>query len=313
MNIKIDEIINWLMEGDASIKYQVSKDLLHEDRIVYERYYQDIYKSGWCKKLIDLWNPITKKWGEGIYGPKWISTTYTMLDLKNFCIDPSLDCYQQAATLLIEKLQVDQRPRSEYPLDLCICGMLLNLCCYGKLRHPSINTIVDTLLYYHMDDGGWNCLLSHSPHHSSLHTTINVLEGFLEYEQNNYDYRLDEIQEKMSKAHEFILSHRLYKSDKTGKVINKSFTMLSYPPRWKYDVLRVLDYFRKANVPYDERLDDAIELLKDKQRKDGTWPVQQKYPGRVHFDYEKTGSSSRINTLRALRVLEFYCSRYQIH
>jgi len=300
------DIINWLMSGDTSIKYQVSKDLLHEDVVIYEKYQQEIHKSGWCKRLIDLWNPKTKMWGNGIYSPKWVSTTYTMLDLKNFRVDPKLNCYQQAAKLLIDEMWVNRSSEKEYPLDLCICGMLLNLSCYCNLYHPAINDIVDTLLEYHMDDGAWNCDLCNHPHHSSLHTTINILEGFLEYEQNNYTYRLGEIQKMVSMAHEFILLHHMYKSDKTGEIIKKSFTMLSYPPRWKYDVLRALYYFSERGVLYDQRMDDAIKILIKKQRKDGSWPVQQKYSGLVHFDYEKTGNPSRINTLRALKVLNQY-------
>ena len=300
------DTIKWLNEGDASIKFWVSKDLLKEDESVYERHRQRIHKSGWVKRLIDLWDSETKMWGGGIYGPKWISTTYTLLDIKNFGTAPSIDCYQPAAKLLIDELWVKRSPKKEYPLDFCICGFLLNFCCYGRLEHHAINEIVDVLLDYHMDDGAWNCDLVHKPNHSSLHTTINVLEGFLEYKHNGYAYRIDEIDKAVADAHEFILCHRLYKSDKTGEVINKSFTMLSFPPRWKYDILRAMDYFVNYGIKYDERMDDAIEIIKRKQRKDGTWPVQQKYSGRIHFDYEKTGGPSRINTVRALKVLGFY-------
>ena len=216
------DLIKWLMDGDISIKYQTSRYLLCDNEKTYNTYRQAIHEFGWCKKLIDLWNPETKMWGNGIYSPKWISTTYTMLDLKNFEIDPKIDCYQQAANLLIEKLWVKQNPQKEV-LDLCICGMLLTLCCYGNLDHTAIFEIVDALLYYAMDDGAWNCDLRHNPHHSSLHTTINVLEGFLEYEKNGYTYRLNETKEKIKLAHEFILNHRLYKSDKNRRNHKKSF------------------------------------------------------------------------------------------
>lgn len=300
------DIINWLNEGDATIQYFVSKDLLNEDESKYKNIQSRMNKSGWVKQLIDLRDNKTGMWGGGIYGPKWISTTYTMIDIKNFGIDPSLQWYTQSAKLLLEELWVNYSPKKEFPLDLCICGFLLNLCCYGCIEHDAINDIVDLLLDYQMHDGAWNCDLVHKPHHSSLHTTINVLEGFLEYKQNGYTYRLDEIEKQVADAHEFMLCHRLFKSDKTGGVINKAFTMLSYPARWKYDVLRAMDYFVKYGVDYDERMADAIEVIKKKQRKDGTWPVQQKYSGRIHFDYEKTGSSSRINTVRVLRVLKKY-------
>lgn len=300
------DIMKWLNEGDASVKYFVSKDLLDEDESIYKKYQRGIHKTGYVKKLIDLRDNETFRWGGGIYSPKWISTTYTMLDLKNFGIDSSLECYQQSAKLLLDELWINYSPKKEYPLDFCICGFLLNLCCYGNIKHDALNDIVDLLLDYHMDDGAWNCDLAKKPRHSSLHTTINVLEGLLEYKRNGYTYRIDEIDKAVSGAHEFILQHRLYKSDKTGDIIKKSFTMLSYPARWRYDILRALDYFREYGLDYDERMADALNLLKKKQRKDSTWPVQQKYSGLVHFDYEKMGGASRINTMRALRVLKAY-------
>ncbi len=301
------DLTKWLMEGDASVKYQVSRYLLNESEETYNKYRESIHKSGWCKKLIEMWDEDTLMWGNGIYSPKWISTTYTMLDIKNFYVNPMQNFYQKAANLLLDKLWIERDLKKDV-LDLCICGMLLNLCCYGSIKSTALNEIVETLIDYHMKDGAWNCDLNRHPHHSSLHTTINVLEGFLEYEVNGYTYRLDEVQQQVEMAHEFILSHRLYKSDKSGEVIKKSFTMLSYPPRWKYDILRAMEYFAKKGIAYDIRMSDALDLIKKKQHKDGTWPVQNKHSGLVHFDYEKTGGPSRINTVRALRVLKEYPS-----
>ncbi|MBW1751258.1 MAG: hypothetical protein JRJ37_11305 [Deltaproteobacteria bacterium] len=82
--------------------------------------------------------------------------------------------------------------------------------------------------------------------------------------------------------------------------------MLSYPSRWKYDILRGLDYFQEAGIGYDPRMQDALDALMNKRRKDNTWPVQAKHPGEIHFEMEKTGGPSRWNTLRALRVLKHF-------
>lgn len=82
--------------------------------------------------------------------------------------------------------------------------------------------------------------------------------------------------------------------------------MLSYPSRWRYDILRALDYFRLAGIAYDNRMDDAMEILLKKRRKDGKWPLQSKHPGQTHFDMEEVGKPSRWNTLRALRVLRHF-------
>jgi hypothetical protein len=158
-----------------------------------------------------------------------------------------------------------------------------------------------------MADGGFNCRLNRQGAvHSSMHSTISVLEGILEYKTNGYRYRLDELEQIASAAREFLLAHQLFRSHRTGETIDKRMLRLSYPSRWYYDILRALDYFRAAGIPYDTRMEPALVLLKSKQRKDQTWPLQAKHPGQVHFDMEKPSRASRWNTLRALRVLNQY-------
>jgi len=141
-----------------------------------------------------------------------------------------------------------------------------------------------------------------------MHTTISALEGIWEFIKAGYHYRADELQRAKIDTEEFLLMHQLYKSDKSGEIIEKKWTMLSFPSRWFYDILRALVYFVDAGAPYDPRMNDAIHLLISKRREDGTWPVQAKHSGLVHFDMEQTGASSRFNTLRALRVLSKYDS-----
>ena len=158
-----------------------------------------------------------------------------------------------------------------------------------------------------MGDGGFNCQANREGAvHSSLHSTISVLEGIHEYDVNGYTYRLEELRKMAAKSREFILQHRFFRSDRTGEIINRRFLMLSYPSRWFYDILRALAYFQAAGVPYDLRIQDALDVLMGKRRKDGAWPVQAKHAGQTHFDMEKTGGASRWNTLRALRVLDPY-------
>ena len=89
-------------------------------------------------------------------------------------------------------------------------------------------------------------------------------------------------------------------------VTKASALCFSYPSRWRYDILRAMDYLRLAGVEYDARMDDAIDVLLKKRRADGKWPVQARHPGQTHFIMEKTGKPSRCNTLRALRVLNYF-------
>jgi hypothetical protein len=50
-------------------------------------------------------------------------------------------------------------------------------------------------------------------------------------------------------AHEFLLQHHLFRSDRTGEIINPDMLHIAYPKRWKYDILRALEYFRRAEAP----------------------------------------------------------------
>ena len=93
----------------------------------------------------------------------------------------------------------------------------------------------------------------------------------------------------------------------TGEVIDPAWTQFSFPPRWHYDVLRGLDYLRSAGADPDVRCAEAIELVESKRGPDGRWPLENTHSGRVHFDMEEgDGQPSRWNTLRAMRVLEWF-------
>ncbi|MCF7859391.1 MAG: hypothetical protein K9N07_08765 [Candidatus Cloacimonetes bacterium] len=300
-------MINWLLSGDVSIKYQTRRDLLETEPEELEKLQKRIALEGWGKAFLAKYNSQTGQWGNGWYTPKWISTHYTLLELKNIGIHPETPQYKNSAELLLEHLWYNKGGiRPDRMLDLCIVGMMLGICCYTAIKSPKLNEMVDYILAAEFEDGGWNCRWELGAHHSSLHTTISILEGIQQYEKGEYKYRINELLEQRRKAHEFILQHRLYKSDKTGKSINKNFTMLSFPGRWYYNILRCLDYFQSIDLPYDERMQDALELLLKKQRKSNRWPLQHKIPGLVHFDMEQIRSDSRWNTLRALRVLEQY-------
>ncbi len=191
--------------------------------------------------------------------------------------------------------------------DRCIVGMMLQIAvCFG-IEDERSEAIVGNLLTDRMPDGAWNCCRTRRPrtHHSSFHTTFNVLEGFREYLERGNGTRLDNVRVAEQSALEPLLQHRLFKSDRTGEVINQEFTMLSFPYRWHYDVLRGLEYIARTGAPREDRLLDAIDLLQLRLRADGCWPVQNKYAGKVFFELEKVGGPSRWNTLRALRVLRW--------
>ncbi|MCK5169716.1 MAG: hypothetical protein KAQ75_07550, partial [Bacteroidales bacterium] len=185
--------------------------------------------------------------------------------------------------------------------------MALNYFSYFGVNQSELESIVNIILSQQLSDGGFNCRLNRSgAKHSSLHTTISVLEGILEYRKNNYTYRLAELKKVERESQEFILQHCLYKSDKTGNIIDNRYLRFTYPTRWRYDILRALDYFQFAGSLYDHRMQDAVEVLLKKQNKECAWNLQANHPGNFHFHMEEVGKPSRWNTLRALRVLKHF-------
>jgi hypothetical protein len=301
------QLINWLLEGDVSIQYQVHRDLLASEQ---PHLRERIATEGWGIQFLSQ----RKKeghWGQRFYQPKWISTHYTVLDIKNLNIAPHNKDIRQSIQQVIQTLKGPDGGilpiGADKKCDVCVNGMFLNYAAYFGMEEKDLHSIVDFILAEHMGDGGFNCESNYKgATHSSMHTTIAVLEGIHAYAENSYRYRLEELQVAEEQSRAFLLQHRLYRSDRTGEIIDKKWLMLSYPSRWKYDILRALDYFQSAGVNYDPRMQDALDVLKKKRRKDGKWPVQAKHPGQTHFDMEKTGGPSRWNTLRAMRVLKHF-------
>jgi len=300
-----DEIINWLLEGDVSIQYQTHRDLLGSERPDLQ---ERIASEGWGAQFLS-YRKEEGHWGRAFYQPKWISSHYSILDLKNLGIAPSNQLIKDSIVYILQNHKgVDGGINPSVTIeqsDICICGMFLNYACYFKIEEDGLTSIVDYLISEQMGDGGFNCRSNREGAiHSSLHTTISVLEGLLEYANNGYSYRATELDHIVEESREFVLQHRLFRSDRTGEIINKRMLMLSYPSRWFYDILRSLDYFQFAGVEYDPRMQDALDVLMSKRREDNKWPLQAKHPGKVHFDMETPGKPSRWNTLRSLRVLK---------
>lgn len=307
MNQNESSIITWLLAGDVAVQYQTQRDLLGAPAAVTEALRGRIATEGWGRRFLELRDNQTGLWGNGFYSPKWISTHYTLLDLKNLGLAPQVPQYAASCQILLDRLWDSwNQPRRHRFCDLCVAAMLLSLCCYAHLDAPQLSEIIDYILSGQFADGGWNCDWQNGAQRSSLHTTLTVLEAFRDYEANGYTYRLAEVRQSIPPAASFILKKRLFRSVRTGEIIDPKMLMLSYPSRWKYDILRCLDYFASVGQSEDARMDEAIGLILAKRRKNGRWPVQQKYAGLIHFDMEQTGGDSRWNTLRVLRVLKVY-------
>ncbi|MBN1303745.1 MAG: hypothetical protein JXA13_04860 [Anaerolineales bacterium] len=300
------EILDWLLEGDPSIRWQVMRDLLGRSAKEYMPERTRIATEGWGGRFLSLQDP-EGTWGGGLYGPKWISTTYTLLSLRRLGLSPDHQQTRDACQVFLNYVYHDggiNLFKSMKSSEICVTGMLLSLLSYFKIEDERIDGIAAFLLGEQMDDGGWNCEVPNGATHGSFHTTLSVLEGLHEYASGAAEPI--PLGEAVSRAHEFLLRHRLYKSHRTGQVFDPAMTRMPFPPRWRYDFIRALDYFQFIGAPKDDRMADAIDLLKKKRKRDGRWNMNSGMSGRIFFDMEKAGKPSRWNTLRALRILKWW-------
>jgi hypothetical protein len=297
--------VEWLLDSDPSIRWQAMRDLRGESNAAVAVERSRVGVEGWGSRLLDL-QGTDGHWGGGAYTfPGWVSTTDTLLLLRDLGLDPTSERARKAVGLIRDRgtwgPEFDDAPFFEGEVEPCINGRVL--ASGGYFGEPS-ERLVDRLLREQLEDGGWNCEAPPSER-SSFHTTICVLEGLLEYERT----RGATIAVKNARlgGQAYLLDRGMFRSRSTGVVIDPDWTRFSFPTRWHYDVLWGLDYLRRAGVQPDLRVAEAVDLVETKRDVEGRWPLENPHPGEVHFDMEDgVGQPSRWNTLRALRVLDWY-------
>jgi hypothetical protein len=304
-----DAIIAWLLDGDPSVRWQVMRDLLHAPERAWRRERLRVATAGWGRRLLERQRP-DGNWGRGLYRPKWTCTTYTMQLLRQLGLPPGHPAALAACALYLEEgVGPDGgvnfwRPRRPIA-ETCATGMVLAQLSWFGADDDRVERMVEYLLVEQMPDGGWNCLRPRGAIHSSFHTTINVLEGLQEYAATGRP-RAGAALGAAARGREFLAWHRLVRSHRTGRVVSPEMTRLHFPPQWHHDLLRALECFRAAGERPDDRLEEAVTTLRSRRGRDGRWRLARPYPGAVHFTLEAAGRPSRVNTLRALRVLDWW-------
>jgi hypothetical protein len=298
-----ESVIDWLLEGDPAIRWQVMRDLLDEPAETWQRERRRVVRSGWVARLLRFRGP-DGEWPKG----RWTDAPWTPLLL----VACGLPEGHPAGRRPMERLLGRFMPTAESVdgafllkrVDLCHLGFWLGLGTHFLRDDPRLPPLGEAVLSAQLEDGGWNCHVRNRPGttHSSFHTTFNVLEN-LRIAAAQGIVPKQTFRAAEARAAEFMLAHRLYRSDRTGEVISERFTHLTYPWHWHYTFLRGLDYLRLTPAIADERLTDSIDLLLEKRKSNGRWPLQKRIPGTLLVEMEKPGQDSRWNTLRALRVL----------
>jgi len=318
------DVVEWLLDSDPAIRWQVMRDLADapEEEVAAER--ARVASEGWGARLLALqrqdgqWNGGTPtftsaaaaNWWrslpaerQGTLFPEWTSTTWSLALLRAFGLDPASAGARQAVRLVREhcRWEHDGEPFFAGEVEPCINGRAVAI---GAYFGQDVQGIVDRLLGEQMSDGGWNCEQENGSTRGSFHTTIDVLEGLLEYERATGGP--PEVSAARRRGQEYLLERRMLRRLSTGEVIDPAWTQFSYPTYWHYDVLRGLDYLRAAGAIPDPRVAGGIDLVESKRDADGRWPLENPHPGRLHIAMDEgEGSASRWNTLRAMRVLRW--------
>ena len=319
------DVVEWLLDSDPAIRWQVMRDLADapEEDVAAER--ARVAGEGWGAQLLALqrqdgqWaggtpaftSPAAANWWQslpperrGTLFPEWTSTTWSLKLLRDFGLDPGSAGARHAVRLVRDncRWEHDGEPFFAGEVEPCINGRAVAI---GAYFGEDVQGIVERLLGEQMSDGGWNCEQENGSTRGSFHTTIDVLDGLLEYERATGGS--PEVSAARLRGQEYLLERRMLRRLSTGEVINPAWMQLSYPTSWRYDVLRGLDYLRAAGAVPDERVEEAIDLVESKRDADGCWPLENPHPGRLHFEMDDgEGTPSRWNTLRAMRVLRWH-------
>jgi len=311
-------VLDWLLDSDPAIRWQALRDLADAPAEVVAAERARVATEGWGARLLELrgddgqWEGgalFPARWFETARderppGQPWTATAYSLVHLYEFGADPRDGRVRRAVDQVRDHCRWEHagQPFFDGEVEPCINGMVVAL---GAHFGQDVDAVVARLVDEQLEDGGWNCEVENGSVRSSFNTTIRVLEGLLEHERSTGGSTASIAARR--RGEEYLLERHLFRRKTTGEVVDPAWLEFSYPTRWHYDVLRGLEYFRAAGEAPDQRVEEAIELLRSKQRPDGTWLLENTHPGAVHFALEPgDGRPSRWNTLRAQRVLRWH-------
>lgn len=290
--------IDWLLDGDPAIVYLTHRDLLGSQKSLGELQAR-IAAAGYGAELLGA-RGVNGHWGIHYYQPKWTSTHYTLLDLKELGISPAVSACREMVARMFENCQLADGgmnlSKSPLPSDAAVDGMVLSYSAWFCPELPGLKRLAEALVSSQKPDGGFSW--DRSSPAGEPHATICVVEGLVQYLKARRHEPDQLVEEAVKKAEEFLLANGLFMDS------DPRFRRIAWPWRYRYDLLRVLVHFSASPQLMDNRLLPALDWLLSKQQPDGRWPLELIHPGQVHALLEAKGRSSRIATLKALTILQ---------
>jgi hypothetical protein len=314
-------LLDWLLDSDPALRWQVERDLAGAPSDVWEATRARVATEGMGARLLALQDP-DGQWAGGAYfpagidvnGPEaahdapqpWTATTWTLNTLRDWGLDSA--ALAGTADLLAAncRWEYDDLPYWGGEVDCCINAFTL---ANGAWLGADVSGLARWFVEHRLPDGGWNCEWVEGSTRSSFHSTLNSLKGLLPYEASTGSD--GELRAARRAGEEYLLERRLLHRLSTGDVVGPWVTRFAYPFRWVYTALNATDYFRAAalhdGIAPDPRLADAIDVVRAARRPDGTWLQEHRDPGAVWFEIDvPPGEPSKWLTFYGTRVLAWW-------
>ncbi|MFC0627849.1 squalene cyclase [Kribbella deserti] len=314
-------LIDWLLDSDPALRWQVERDLVGASPDVWEATRARIATEGFGARLLAVQDP-DGQWASGAFfpgrtldlepsdeGQPWTATTWSLNALREWGLDPA--ALAGTAELLAAncRWEYQDRPYWDGEVDACINSYTL---ANGAWLGADVSKIAQWFVEHRMAEGGWNCEWVAGSTRSSFHSTLNSLIGLLYYETATGGS--DDLRAVRRAGEEYLLERRLLRKRSTGELVGPWATEFAYPFRWPYSVLKALDHFRAAAIhdgtSPDPRLADAVEVVQAARQSDGTWLQQLRHPGQAWFEVDvPPGEPSKWLTFHATRILAWWDTR----
>ena len=315
---KQDQAITWLLQNEnPALTYWTLKDILGRPKTDSE-----VVSA---QNKVASWGPVADYlqeqdprgfWadGEDMYWPKWTATVWPLILLAEMGVPGTNPSIKKGCECFLKIMDGQDRswPPPKFPDDdlrgwrsvwePCVTGnMARTLAEFGLQNDPRVHEMFEWLIKHQRDDGGWNCETEdfreggERVHHSSFMSTIEPLWAFASLDPQQWPHGGKETVER---GVEFLLVHRLFKSDKTGKIIRPEWTQLHFPLFYFYDVLHGLRVVTSLGFGEDERANDAKGLLMSKRLPDGTWPLEATYTRALRRNFVKDAKTGQWHSVK---------------
>jgi len=312
-------LLRWLLDSDPALRWQVERDLAGAPPAVWQATRSRVATEGFGARLLALQDP-DGQWAGGAYFPRdhdlrassddagqpWTATTWTLNTLRDWGLDARALAGTAEQLARHSRWEYDDLPYWDGEVDCCINAFTL---ANGAWLGADVSGLARWFPEHQLPDGGWNCDWVEGSTRSSFHSTLNTLKGLLHHEALTGGS--DALRDARRAGEEYLLRRRLLRRLSTDELVGPWVTWFAYPFRWVYTALHATDYFRAAalhdGTPPDPRLAEAIDVVRDARRPDGTWLQERRHAGQVWFDVDVApGEPSKWLTFYAERVLAWW-------